>query len=94
MCFNSNLYGFEQNGDRILLNLSSLRTDSEPAGEFPSRAGQGEKPWGGGMRERWDVGAVPACQGPPAMARRLCRLVRNMSGGQEPAFSPLIRMAL
>lgn len=46
MCFNSNLYGFEQNGDRMLLNLSGLPTDSEPVGESTSQAGEGGKSCG------------------------------------------------
>lgn len=67
MCFNSNLYGFEQNGDRMLLNLSGLPTDSEPAGESTSQAGEGGKAVG-----RWDAGAAAAHQRPPAMVRCLC----------------------
>lgn len=72
VCFNSNLYGFEQNGDRMLLNLSGLPTDSEPAAESTSRAGEGKKLWGGGMREQRDAGATAAPQGPPAMVHCLC----------------------
>jgi len=75
VCFISNLYAFEQNRDRILLNLSSAHTDSKPAGKFTSRAGWGEKPWGGqrGCRGGDGAGAGAARGGPLAMARRLCR---------------------